>query len=434
MNHRIHVLYAQDAGDPGLVRQTLAHDLRTIGRAQLGLGQVGKARQAYRASLTTGGAPLGAWRGRSSCPCRVPPGPLRRLAEHRRQRAHSDPMRILYVAMAHEYGRPELGPSFEEMNFRSALEGMGHEVHAFDFRARYDAVGQEQMDRELVALAAEIEPDLAFFFLFEEEIAPATISAVGRAGGCPTMNWFADDHWRFEGFTRHYAPAFDWSITTDRDALPKYRAIGIRASAPQPVGREPLRLRQDRRGARARGHLRRPAPWQPTRGDRRRCTRAATTCSAGAMAGQTAASTTPRWSTSSARAQSTSTSPTPRRRHRTLRCAPGALGSRTLGRRRQGEPRPSQIKGRTFEVPGSGGFLLTERCRTSTSTSTPGRRSASSPDADDLVEQVGYWLEPPRGARCRRGGRLPPGARRAHLRPPLRGDLRRRGPCVTGRR
>ena len=72
---------------------------------------------------------------------------------------------------------------------------------------------------ELVALAAEIDPDLAFFFLFEEEIPPATISAVGMAGGCPTMNWFADDHWRFEGFTRHYAPAFDWSITTDRDAL-----------------------------------------------------------------------------------------------------------------------------------------------------------------------------------------------------------------------
>ena len=44
-------------------------------------------------------------------------------------------MRILYAGMAHEYGRPELGPSFEEMNFRSALEGMGDDVHAFDFRA-----------------------------------------------------------------------------------------------------------------------------------------------------------------------------------------------------------------------------------------------------------------------------------------------------------
>ena len=49
---------------------------------------------------------------------------------------------------------------------------------------------------------------------------------MGREGRCPTMNWFADDHWRFEGFTRRYAPAFDWSVTTDHDAPPKYRAIG----------------------------------------------------------------------------------------------------------------------------------------------------------------------------------------------------------------
>ncbi len=90
MNHRIHVLYAQDAGDPRLVRQTLAHDLRTIGRAQLGLGQVGKARQAYRASLTQA-AHLSAlaWTFVLSLPGAA--GPLRRLAEHRRQRATATP-------------------------------------------------------------------------------------------------------------------------------------------------------------------------------------------------------------------------------------------------------------------------------------------------------------------------------------------------------
>ena len=115
------------------------------------------------------------------------------------------------------------------------------------------------MGEELVALAAEIEPDLAFFFLFEDEISPATIRAVGRAGGCPTMNWFADDHWRFERFTRHYAPAFDWSITTDRDALPKYRAIGYERALLSQWGVNRYALPQDRRGARARGHVRRPA-------------------------------------------------------------------------------------------------------------------------------------------------------------------------------
>ena len=48
---------------------------------------------------------------------------------------------------------------------------------------------------------------------------------MSQAGG-PTVNWFTDDHWRFDRFSRHFAPAFDWSITTDRDSLPKYEAIG----------------------------------------------------------------------------------------------------------------------------------------------------------------------------------------------------------------
>lgn len=50
MNHRIHAEYAAEMGDSRLVSETLARDLRTIGRCRLGLGQAGSARQAYRAS------------------------------------------------------------------------------------------------------------------------------------------------------------------------------------------------------------------------------------------------------------------------------------------------------------------------------------------------------------------------------------------------
>jgi spore maturation protein CgeB len=134
-------------------------------------------------------------------------------------------MRILYVAMADDYGDPSRGSSFEEVNFRSAFEGMGHDLVTFDFMAEKRERGKSEMNRRLVAAAEEAEADLAFFVLFEHEIDPETVRAVSRVGG-PTVNWFADDHWRFDRFTRHFAPAFDWSVTTDRDSLPKYRAIG----------------------------------------------------------------------------------------------------------------------------------------------------------------------------------------------------------------
>ena len=135
-------------------------------------------------------------------------------------------MRVLYVAMSDDYGDPARGPSFEETNFRTALDGMGHEVVAFDFMRRKAEVGKDAMNRELVERAAEVRPDVTFFFLFTDEITPATLREVKRRGGAPTVNWFADDHWRFENFTRHYAPSLDWSVTTDHDAVPKYRALG----------------------------------------------------------------------------------------------------------------------------------------------------------------------------------------------------------------
>src|SRR3954451_23232585 len=136
-------------------------------------------------------------------------------------------MRILYVAMANDYGVPERGPSFEETNFRSSLDGMGHEVVPFDFMERARVDGVEKMRSDLVATAAEAEADVAFFCLFEQELDIATIEAVSGAGACPTVNWFADDHWRFDEFSRHMAPAFSSAVTTDADSLPKYRAAGI---------------------------------------------------------------------------------------------------------------------------------------------------------------------------------------------------------------
>src|SRR3954465_4763246 len=129
--------------------------------------------------------------------------------------------------MANDYGKPDRGPSFEETNFRSALEGMGHEVVAFDFMERARVAGKTQMRRELVAAAAEAEPDVAFFCLFTDELDVATIEAVGRRGGAPTVNWFADDPWRFDNFTKDMAPAFDLAVTTDAASLPKYEAAGL---------------------------------------------------------------------------------------------------------------------------------------------------------------------------------------------------------------
>jgi spore maturation protein CgeB len=303
-------------------------------------------------------------------------------------------MKLLYVAMAHEYGRPELGASFEEMNFRSAFEGMGHEVHALDFKARLRADGETAMASDLVALAADLQPDLAFFFLYEGEISPETVRAVGREGGCPTMNWFADDHWRFDGFSRHYAPAFDWSITTDHDAPAKYRALGC----------EQVLLSQWGVNRYAYGRTAERLEHETTfvglpHGDRREVIarleaagNAVECWGDGWPNGRLAHEEMVHVFGSSAVNLNLSNSSTP---PRTLRFRAGALVRGRWADALPPKPRPSQIKGRTFEVPGSGGFLLTERVAHLDEYFVPGKEVAVFEDSDDLVEQVNYWLSHP---------------------------------------
>lgn len=298
-------------------------------------------------------------------------------------------MRILYVAMAHDYGDPTRGPSFEETNFRSALEGIGHEVIPFDFMERETAVGRERMNQELVAKAEETKPDLSFFFLFTNEISPSTIESVGRCTGAPTVNWFADDHWRFESFTRHYAPSFDWSVTTHHESLAKYRAIGYeRAILSQwacnryAYGKTADGLEHDVTFV-----------GQPY-GDR--AALVAHLASAGYEvecwgygwpAGRLEHDQMVRVFGSSRINLNLSNAYTP---VRSLRARVGGW-VRGIGE----IPRTSQIKGRTFEVPGSGGFLLTERVPHLEDYFEIGSEIAVFWTADELVEQVGWWLEHP---------------------------------------
>ena len=308
-------------------------------------------------------------------------------------------MRVLYVAMANDYGDPSRGPSFEEMNFRSALEGMGHEVHPFDFLAREAAVGRVAMNRELAELEAGLEPDVAFFVLFKDEIEPATISAMGA----PTVNWFADDHWRFDDFTSAYAPAFDWSVTTDHDSVERYRAIGVDTVilsqwacnryayawtadelahdvtfVGQPHGDRVAvvdRLRSAGIDVRCWGH-----GWPDGKLGHEEMVEV---FGASRVNLNLANSSTNPW---------------------TLRMRLGAIARL---RRPWDPPRRSQIKGRTFEVPGSGGFLLTDHVPHIETYFDVGREISTFASTDDLVEKVRYWLAHPdeRAAVARAGHR-----------------------------
>jgi spore maturation protein CgeB len=67
--------------------------------------------------------------------------------------------------------------------------------------------------------------------------------------------------------------------------------------------------------------------------------------------------------------------------------------ARRLLRFRPPPPRPPQIKGRNFEVPGCGGFLLTERVPHLERYFELDREVAVFDGTDDLAVKVRFWLE-----------------------------------------
>jgi len=140
-------------------------------------------------------------------------------------------MKILYVAMRYDYGKPEKGFSFEHFNFYDSLVKMNsgeHDVIYFAFDEVMRDGGRDKMNEKLLETVYRERPDVCFFMLFTDEIKKKTIKEISKKGNTVTYNWFLDDHWRFSIYSKYWAPLFDWVSTTDSEAVNKYEKIGYK--------------------------------------------------------------------------------------------------------------------------------------------------------------------------------------------------------------
>ena len=140
----------------------------------------------------------------------------------------SGPLRVLFVGFKYDYGIPVRGYSFEYLNIFESLEKMtGIEASLFPFDESMRSAGQDGMNRLLIEEVRRLQPHICLFSLFTEEIYARTIRTISESGKTVTCNWFADDHWRFETYSKYWAPYFHWVVTTDALAVEKYHANGL---------------------------------------------------------------------------------------------------------------------------------------------------------------------------------------------------------------
>lgn len=135
------------------------------------------------------------------------------------------PLRILYAAYEFEYNKPSLGFCYEENNFFHSLYNMGHELIRFDFGQLRRKYGLKMMSRMLLETVFRYDPDILFFVIVNDKIDAKVLQEITNYTRTVTINFNADDQWRFDDFTRYWAPHFNWNITTSQEAISKYATI-----------------------------------------------------------------------------------------------------------------------------------------------------------------------------------------------------------------
>lgn len=85
-------------------------------------------------------------------------------------------------------------------------------------------VGSGKMNQELLDLVKKEKPDIFFAVMFTDELRFDVLDEIKKY--TKSVAWFCDDHWRFDNYSRFYAPHFSWVVTTYSKAVDQYKKIG----------------------------------------------------------------------------------------------------------------------------------------------------------------------------------------------------------------
>lgn len=132
-------------------------------------------------------------------------------------------LKIVPVMLKYDYGIKSRGDSLEKVAFLPALQDVAQEVVPFWLEENGFLDDKLKLQYKIIDFIESEKPDIVFFVLMQDEVSIETIEKISQK--YITINWFCDDQWRFEDFTRYIAPKLTYSITTDKFSLYKYLGI-----------------------------------------------------------------------------------------------------------------------------------------------------------------------------------------------------------------
>ena len=130
-------------------------------------------------------------------------------------------MKVLCVLGEHNYGNPERGGCYEYVHFLPAIRNLGHEVVFFESfnRSKYQSFAE--LNRKLLETLNADRPDVVLCVWRGYEVWLETLQLICDQSTATLINWSTDDSWKYEQFSKFVAPVFHIYATTYASALDK---------------------------------------------------------------------------------------------------------------------------------------------------------------------------------------------------------------------
>lgn len=128
-------------------------------------------------------------------------------------------MKILCFFGRFNYGDASRGESYEYVNFIPALRRLGHEIIFFDSLGRDVYRDFAELNRHFLACVLAETPDLIFCSLMHYELWTETLDFIRDRTDAILLNWSTDDSWKYSQFSRLISEYFDIYATTYSTAM-----------------------------------------------------------------------------------------------------------------------------------------------------------------------------------------------------------------------
>lgn len=136
-------------------------------------------------------------------------------------------MRVLCVFGQHNYGDVSRGESPEYSAFIPAFKNLGYEVDFFDSWNRRIYPDLAHLNYELLNKVRIFRPDILFTVHMNYELWLESIQYIKFRYGVTALTWATDDSWKYREVSRFIAGSYDKIVTTYPHVVQKYKTDGI---------------------------------------------------------------------------------------------------------------------------------------------------------------------------------------------------------------